>query len=290
MEYFKTYIKNLEITGEYSENTIHAYSSDLKRFFLYLQNHIQREPLLSDLNSGAIKEFLEEENKLGFSPSTLHRRKISLSQFLTHLSKFGNISKNEVNNVSRWKPSLWKEIYNREVQFLAEKEINRLFSIFDDENSVKAVRDKAIISIMLETGLPIGMVIAINLGDINPETKELKVIEGNRTRRLSIKISMNALEKYLVLGRKQFTQSVHEQALFVSQMGSRITRQGVWQLVKDWGLKADLGKSLSPRLLRNTNIKRMVNGGLSVGEIQQKLGHNNRYSTRALVRKINRTL
>ena len=96
------------------------------------------------------------------------------------------------------------------------------------------------------------------------------------------------LDRYLSLGRKEYTQSDSEGAIFISQMGGRISRQGVWQLIKEWGEKAGLDVSVTPRILRNTKVREMVQAGLSTAEIQRKLGHSNRYSTRALLRKINR--
>ena len=289
MEYLITYLKTLEQTGEYSDNTIHAYSSDLNRFFVYLEKSAGRLPDVTEISALVIKEFLEKEKKIGFAASTLHRRKVVLSQFLNYLSKTGQISKRELHEVGRWKEkNLWKEIYNRDIQYLSETEISTLFCTLEDENSAKALRDRSIISLMLETGLPIGKVIGLDIDDIDLSAETLTVSYDWHAANLSIKECKIFLKAYLDNGRKQFTQSEDEQALFISQMGGRISRQGVWQIVKEWGIKANLPTQLSPRILRNTKIRQMVQSGLPTSEIQRCLGHRNRYSTRALIRKVNR--
>ena len=71
-------------------------------------------------------------------------------------------------------------------------------------------------------------------------------------------------------------------------MGERITRQGVWQVLRTWGRQAKLRKALSPRILRHTAVKQMLLENKTLGEIQRMLGHRNEFSTRALVRRIKR--
>jgi integrase/recombinase XerD len=87
-------------------------------------------------------------------------------------------------------------------------------------------------------------------------------------------------------GRPELTQSLTEEALFVSQMGERITRQGVWQVLRSWGRQAKIRKAISPRILRHTAVKQMLLEDKPLVEIQKMLGHRNQFSTRALVRRI----
>jgi integrase/recombinase XerD len=288
MEYLNTYLKTLEITGDKSENTIHAYSSDLKRFIQFVEDYTGRGLLAGDINSEIIKKFLDSEKNKGFAASTLHRRKISLSQFLIFLSKTGNFSKKEVNEVLKWGQNLWKEIYHREIQYLYDEDVTCLFSALTKADTAKTIRDTSIISMMLETGLSIGKIISIDIDDLDLKRAVVKISNNETYYKLSIKKSMEFINQYVLDGRKQFAHSTDERALFVSQMGGRISRQGIWQMVKEWGIKANLNANLSPRILRNTHIKMMLQEGLPTAEIQRKLGHRNRYSTRVLIRKMNR--
>ena len=288
MDYIATYLMSLKLTGEYSKNTVQAYSSDLKRFLQFLEERTGGKPLIDDFSSVAIKEFLETENEAGFSASTLHRRKVVLSQFSQYLTKTFAFSREDYLEVLAWKQKLWKEIYKREVKYLSDRDLGKLFDVMEGEKSTKAIRDAAIFSILLETGLSVGKLISIDLSDLDLGNERVMVIMNGVGHTYSIKNSANALHKYLALGRKEYTQSESEKALFISQMGGRISRQGVWQMVKDWGEKAKLTVPLSPRILRNTKINKMVHAELTTAEIQRELGHSNRHSTRTLIRKMNR--
>ena len=288
MDYYQTYIKSLEASGDYSKNTVQAYSSDLKRFLEFLEGQLGRKPSLVDINSRVITEFLDRENEVGLSASTLHRRKVVLGQFARHLTESDFISQEDFFKVLSWRQKLWKEIYKREVVVISDAEISTLFSTIEKEASPKAYRDAALISLLLETGLPIGRLISLDLSVLDLASRRLVVMDHGTTREVSIEKATAFLDRYLSSGRKEYTQSDSEAALFVSQMGGRISRQGVWQLIKEWGERAGLDAAISPRNLRNTKVREMVRSGYSTAEIQKKLGHSNRYSTRALLRKINR--
>ena len=290
MDYLDTYIETLEITGEYSDNTVQAYASDLKRFFLFLKKKIGRIPVSDDLDSSTIKDFLESENRTGLSASTLHRRKVVLTRFALYLVNIGVFSRNDVLELFAWKQELWKDIYTREVQYLTDTQVEKLIATVAEENSPKSIRDTALLSLLLETGLPIGKLISINLSDIDLTNKRLNVTFDHGNYSYPIENSIDPLKVYMTSARKEYIQSDLEEALFISQMGGRISRQGVWQLVREWGERAKINTPISPRILRNTKVKRMVKAGLSTADIQRELGHSNRYSTRALIRKLNRRI
>ncbi|MCB2180180.1 tyrosine-type recombinase/integrase [bacterium] len=286
----KEFIAALEQTGDYSSNTIQAYSSDLKRFFAYLENDLGRLPVMADITAEQMRAFLNAENRHGFSASTLHRRKISLTQFAQYLHSRREFSQQQVDEILGWKQGLWEEIYQREILVLTQEEIQRLFAVIRSDQTMKSLRDLAIMRLILETGLSVTETISINLADLDLRSQILKIDNGNGVIRYAINNTVAPLQAYLEKGRPELTQSLNEEALFISQMGGRISRQGIWQLVKEWGGRAELSGSLSPRILRNTAVLRMVVSGYSIPEMQKRLGHSNRFSTRALVRKIKRNL
>jgi integrase/recombinase XerD len=200
------------------------------------------------------------------------------------------MSESQVDDVFSWRHSLWKEIYRREIPVLTENEIEQLYNRIDNNHSRKAVRDLSIISLILDTGLSVNEVISIDLSDLDLRNQELAYRKNSVRVNYSIKRSAGLIEKYLKNERPELTQSMNETALFVSQMGGRISRQGVWQLVREWGKNAGISMPLSPRVLRNTAAMLMVSAGYSIAEMQKRLGHSNRYSTRALVRKIKKNI
>jgi integrase/recombinase XerD len=220
-------------------------------------------------------------------PSTLHRRRVALKHFAQFLFDQNLLDLDIVISVSQIQENLWKEISKQKVICLSEKEMTRLIKTISIENNPRALRDIAMVTLLFESGLSIGALVALNLSDINLRESRIRISE-NRTSGVWISLpeSIDKIKKYLGNGRPELTQSLSEEAIFVSQMGERITRQGVWQVLRTWGRQAKLRKPLSPRVLRHTAVRKMLVDNKKISEIQQMLGHQNQLSTRALVRRI----
>jgi integrase/recombinase XerD len=84
-----------------------------------------------------------------------------------------------------------------------------------------------------------------------------------------------ALEEYLYDARNKLLRSRKntESALFVNYNGERITRQGIWKMLKDYGKKAGIEKAITPQILRNSFAAHMVQNGADLKSLQELLGH-----------------
>ena len=289
MDIISKYIKKLAQNGDHSSSTLRSYSSDLRRLGQYVFNHQDAQQQNGNISVDQLLMFLDAEYKSGYKPSTLHRRKVSLMQFAEFLLEDGIFNQNDIRKLSEWKPEIWNQIKQRELQFLSENEVNALYDAILSQNSARMYRDISIISLVLETGLSIDPIIKLNVADLQLRKKQLRIGGADEDLWYSIKASVKYLQKYLELSRPELTQSTNEEALFVSQMGSRITRQGIWQLIKSWGEKSGLSTPLSPRVLRHTSVMKMLNSGRTAVEIQKLLGHTNIFSTKALIRKLEKS-
>jgi integrase/recombinase XerD len=283
----KTYLGTLEAHQGYAENTRQAYANDLFQFYEYLKINLGRKPRVSDFTLEVTKKFLEAERKSGMKPSTLHRRRVSLKRFAQYLSDQGFGESDLVETISQLQENLWREISKQKLACLTNKEVERLLKTVRMSNNPRSHRDLAILSILLEIGMSIGALVSLNLSDINLREFRIRIgFSNEKESRVSIPKSSGLIRKYLDEGRPELTQSLSEEALFVSQLGGRISRQGIWQVLRIWGRRAKIRKNLSPRLLRHTAVKRMIIEGKSLEEIQKFLGHGNQLSTRSLVRRV----
>ena len=218
-----------------------------------------------------------------------------LAQFAQYLNSIGEFTADQAEEILNWRINLWHDIYLQSVEYLTENEELALMgeetvegAILLEEDVFRTVRDKAIISILLETGLSISEVIALKLSELNLEN-EVIALQSWMGYQHPISQSARLLKNYLEEERPDLVQSRQEEIVFISQFGGAISRQGVWQILKTIGERLDPPMNLSPRALRNTAVKHMIDNGMSMTEIQEQLGHRNIYSTRALVRKIKRT-
>ncbi len=283
----ETYLGTLKSHHRYAKNTCQAYANDIFQFLSFLESNLGRKPEATDFTPEVTKKFLEVEKKSGMKPSTLHRRRVSLKHFAQFLYDQGLIDINVVRTISQIQENLWKEISKQKVACLNSKEVERLLHTVDMANTPRSCRDLAILSILLETGLSIGDLVSLNLSDVNIRESKLRVGSNNKIGSwLIIPTSIEKIRIYLAEGRPELTQSLGEEALFVSQMGGRISRQGIWQVLRIWGRQAKIRKKLSPRILRHTAVKQMLLDEKPFDEIQQFLGHRNPLSTRSLIRRI----
>ena len=63
------------------------------------------------------------------------------------------------------------------------------------------------------------------------------------------------------------------EALFLNQRGSRLSRQGAWQIVRRYGERSGLGEHLSPHVLRHSCATHMLDHGADIRVVQELLGH-----------------
>ena len=62
-------------------------------------------------------------------------------------------------------------------------------------------------------------------------------------------------------------------AVFVNQRGGRLSRQGAWAIVRQYGDRAGLGDRLSPHVLRHSCATHLLDHGADIRVVQELLGH-----------------
>jgi integrase/recombinase XerC len=284
----KAFLASLEGQPAYSKSTRLAYASDLRVFLAYLQDSLGRPPQAGDLNADQVAAFLETERSEGRRRSTLMRRLATLRRFADYLVFDGVPPAGE--------PVLDAEIIDRSiaaapesnpVRCLSSGRVRALLSIMEDSPRPRALRDQAILMLLLETGLSVGSLTALNVTDLDLRANRIRItLEGGRDAWFSMGDAGAYLRRYVNEGRLDLLQNPGEPALFISQMDGRLSRQGIWQILNHWGRQDQPPLSLSPRLLRHTAAWRLALAGRSMAEIQSLLGHRNPISTRALIRRL----
>jgi site-specific recombinase XerD len=282
------FLNSLEAEPAYSESTQLAYANDLRVFLLFLKKGKDQPPTLSDLNVQQVTAFMEAEHRLGRRRNTLIRRLATLKSFQGFLVKEGlipaksnSLSASEIQHIIAQSPE------NRALQCLNQEQILSLLTVMDSSPRSRALRDRAMIMLLLETGLSVGELTALDLTDLDLRTGRFHVnLIGKGDLWLVLGEAKEAIEVYVQEGRPDLLIRPGEPALFISQMDSRLSRQGVWQILNHWGQVVDPPISISPRVLRHTAALRMSRAGMTNSEIQLRLGHRNPLSTRALIRRL----
>jgi integrase/recombinase XerD len=86
--------------------------------------------------------------------------------------------------------------------------------------------------------------------------------------------AQSALEAYVVRVRPMLaTLGRGTPALFLNQLGGRLSRQSIWQIITDAVEAAKLSGDISPHTLRHSFATHLLEGGADVRVVQELLGH-----------------
>lgn len=284
----RSFLSSLQVRPSYSINTLQAYRRDIQRFILHLQKILNRPPTPEDWTGQNISAFFETERQQGKRMSTVLRRRAALRRFYQYLIQQGFIPEDTTEfgeSTAKWMQAV--ETPRKQLEYLNEDHVKRLWQVFGESQRPLARRDHAILAVLLETGISVSTLISLDLPDLDLRAGKLHIWhESMQDCWLPLGNAGNTVDAYLREGRPELNPSVDEPALFISQTGARMSRQSVWQVMRHWGQIAHLPVALSPRVVRHTATLRMKRTGRSVSEIQILLGHTNPLSTQALLHRL----
>ena len=135
-----------------------------------------------------------------------------------------------------------------------------------------ALRDHAILELLYAGGLRVGEICALRVEDLHLDQARAQVRgKGDKERIVPLgRSAVEALERYLALGRPGLVKAGMQRALFLSVRGNPLTRQWVWEMVRG---SAPSGSKASPHKLRHSCATHMVEHGADLRSVQTLLGH-----------------
>ena len=261
----KEYIEYIENKRKLSLNTVSSYRADLKKYNDYLEeNNID----IKDVVETDILNYLVELEKNNTSVSTIARTTSSIKSFHDYLFFSKICATDPAKNIK--KPKIKKET----VEILTEEEIEALLN-FENLESNKLKRDKAIFEVLYGTGMKVSELIDLNVEDVDFEMGSITCSSSKNKRVIPL---IDVTKKYLELYVNEARENVvaeGENALFVSALGHRFTRQGLWKIIKKYSKKANIDKNINPTMLRHSFAIHMIYKGANIASVNKILGNTN---------------
>jgi site-specific recombinase XerD len=251
-----------------------AYAYDLRIFFGYLSEEWGRSVSdisindLANTTSDDIEGFMEylsyyippnnEDKPLQNEAKGKSRKLAAVRTLYRHLYKKGKIPANPAELVG------FPKLNQKNITTLEVDEIARLLDEVDSGESlnprqrkfheITKIRDAAIISLMLGTGMRVSECVGLNIEHIDFSVNALLVTrKGGDEMLLYFGEELEAaLKKYLVIREQAPALAGHENALFLSIQNRRITDRAVQNLVKKYAKLVTKLKNISPHKLRST--------------------------------------
>ncbi|WP_337020469.1 site-specific tyrosine recombinase XerD [Oceanobacillus massiliensis] len=256
----------LRIERGLSDNTIHSYGRDLKHYLDYLENTVQKQAW-ENVNRKDVMGFLYILKDEGKSTATITRHVSSIRSFHQFLIR---------EQIVTHDASLHIETPRKERKLpdvLSQDEVERLLDI--QENSVLAIRNKAMLELLYATGLRVSELITLKVSDLHLTMGFVQCFgKGSKERIVPLgDVAKRALEHYLDMSRQELIKNKPENTLFVNRHGRPLTRQGFWKILKGLTLSAKISKTITPHTLRHSFATHLLENGADLRVVQEMLGH-----------------
>ncbi|CAA6825531.1 MAG: Tyrosine recombinase XerC [uncultured Thiotrichaceae bacterium] len=253
----------LRTEKRYSEHTYSAYQRDINEFHKWLGANNTLDNI-AEAHREDIQAFVAQLHRQGNSPKTLKRKLSSLRSFFNYLLMNSDIKTNPALDISTPKPA-------QHLPKTADVElIDRLLKIPSD--TFIGARDKAILELFYSSGLRLSELTSSDLDAINFSDKTIRITgKGNKTR--IVPVGLTAIEAINQWFRYRDLLTNTDQALFISQRGTRLTARAIQKRVDVWVKKLGIEQSMHPHTLRHSFASHVLQSSGDLRAVQDMLGH-----------------
>lgn len=263
LDYYK-YVKKS------SDNTIQSYKRDLLKMMRFML--VKGIDSATDITVTNINAYILDLEKQNLSSSTISRNIASMRAFFKYLIHLGKIDYEPVEFIKA--PVIEKKI----PEYLSVQDVDKLLSQFGEDTAME-IRDKAIIELLYATGIRVSEMINLKIEDINMQFEYLECDDGKKSRIIPFgKTAKAALEKYLSDSRNEIAKE-NCGFLFVNCHGDKLSRQGVWKMIKKYGENAGIGSDISPHTIRHSFAAHLIANGAEIKSVKEMMGHSDISST-----------
>jgi len=261
------YLTYIEVEKGLSENSIISYRQEVEKYGYYL-SQVSGSHLDSDDRS--ILDFIKKCSRKGQSAASQAHQISVLKSFYKYLLIEGKIDSNPVANISF--PKKWKNI----PKYLTIREVELLLDA-PDQSKILGMRDKTMLELMYATGLRISETVSLTLEQVFFDEGFLRIRgKGNKERLVPFnEKAKDLLQEYIKSTLPRLNKNQTSQFLFLNRSGKNLTRQGVWKIIKKYGLIAGISKTITPHILRHSFATHLLEMGADLRSIQMMLGHVN---------------
>lgn len=252
----------LRIERQASDHTIKNYQRQLKAVAeLLVQAEISA---WQDVEPTTVRWILTQSHKANLGAKSISLRLSALRQFFSFLIRSEKMDVNPAQGIKA--PKIGKHLPKN----VDGDQITQLLSFTPEKAS--DWRDLAMMELMYSSGLRLAELQGVDLGDIDFQGKEIRVLgKGSKERILPIgSKAIQALQNWLEY-RIEFKPK--EDAVFLNQRGGRISQRSIELIIKKWGKKQGLETELHPHKLRHSFATQMLEGSGDLRAVQELLGH-----------------
>jgi integrase/recombinase XerC len=201
------------------------------------------------------------------SAASLHRMKAAVRAFFAWAAETGVVGDNPARSIRMHR------LPRKLPVFLTTAEKKRLLKELKGRTDFSTLRDRAMIEVLLGTGIRLGELTALDMDDIDLDAKHLRVrAKGNVPQVKFIKTDLRTLLRRYLAERRRHGRPEME-ALFLSNRDGRLCKRQIANRLAHWLRKAGIEKELTPHGLRHTFATHLYGATNDLLVVQRALGH-----------------
>jgi integrase/recombinase XerD len=264
------FLSYLRVEKGLAQNTILAYGRDLKKFAEFLRKRQKQNA--EEVTREDVVDFLSSLYKGKMDSRSVARHLVSIRGLYRFLLMEGKVNTDPTENLESPK------IRNRLPTYLRVEEIEKLLQAPDLATPI-GLRDRAMLEVLYSTGLRVSELLNLRISDIDTRVGCVRCIgKGDKERLVPIgRKAIDAVEQYLAQARPKLARPSspppHNQVLFLTRIGRRLSRVGIWKILHDYGIRLGLRGRLTPHKLRHSFATHLLEGGADLRSVQLMLGH-----------------
>jgi integrase/recombinase XerD len=255
------YLLSLDVERGLSRNTIEAYRRDLGQYLAFLET---AEP-----DRGAVERYVTHLRNLQLASSTVGRKLAAIRGLHRFLVAEGLADED---------PTLLLESPRRPDPFPKALSVDEAIGLVEapDLSTVKGRRDSALLEFLYATGARVSEAVGVDLGRIDLEDR-VAMVTGKGAKQRLVPIggkAVVAIARWLPDRTSLLHRAQRGDPLFLNLRGRRLSRQGMFDVVKANAIRAGVGaEKVSPHVLRHSAATHMVEAGADLRTVQEILGH-----------------
>lgn len=264
----KKFLRHYGSAISLSHHTLRAYCSDLndtQKYFGFRQK-------LGTVEKDQLRQYIRHlREHRGFKETTIKRRLASLKLLFKWAIREGFIETNPFDSLNE-RIRLPKRL-PRALDRGDQATLRKAVAINTRIDAFEMIRDKTAIHLLLDTGIRVGELVAIELSDLSL-TNGCLVINGKGNRQRLVYLLQKPLyrkiEQYLTW---RSSVSPCTEKLFINSNGNAILPPNIRVALRDIAKTAGVSKHVTPHMLRHTCATQWLEAGLDIRYVQKLLGH-----------------
>ena len=266
-ELLEQFLNYIVLQKGLSQNTVHAYESDLSRYIQFLNSLQIDQP--ANINPSHIRSLVAILSEIGMSASSLSRNISSIRMFHYFLIN-EDLCEND--------PTETIELPKSVKKLPSVLEVHEIESILTcvQASTEKGLRDRALLELLYATGMRVSELVSVRIVDLYASERFMRVYgKGSKERLVPVgEVALNWINRYCETVRPRLSaKGKGRDVLFLSMNGRPLTREAVFLILKSYVKSARIEKPVSPHTFRHSFATHLLEGGADLRSVQEMLGH-----------------